>query len=855
MFQPCKSQARSELRRVIKPSFISLPRMNFKRPGLALPPAWALSLAIFFWLSATCGIAPAAESAAATPAPPGGAAQSFHGYNVRAYVVQGKAILASNLLASLFSKYTGTNVGLTEILHAASDLETQYRHEGYPQMNIVIAPRRITNGVVTLSAFPGATPQIVVAGRRFLVSTNGLELTEYPPPGASEINTNQFPPFPRPGRPATPEEMARAYAALAREMADLTAQERDTRIHVVATNAGPRFAVNSYQVVGNTVLTPATISMILTNIDGAYGTNVSLDGIRTAATRLQEAYRARGFVTVAVTLPPQKLTNATVLIQVTEGRLAAIVVKGNRFYSYENVMRAVPSLHTNMILNGQVFQAELNRANADQNRQIYPVVEAGPDPGTTELTLNVKDRVPIHGKVDLDNQSSPGTPTLRVNASAVYDNLWQHDNSLGIQYGFSPEEYKGGKQWDFYDQPLVANYSAFYRLPLGNPSSIQEAIAESSGGFGYDEATRKFNLPPASGVPELNFYASRSTIDTGVNLLSSKSLYNTNGNSLVEDTMQQDVTINNDLGFRLTAPLPASANFHSALSGGVDYKTYDLLSAKTNNFILTGQEIVYIGTGYTNTVTSINRSPVPLTENNLEYLPLALRYDGGWRDRLGQASFGVGLSANVWYSALTTISSSSTVSTTNSSGVVSNLTRLRVTSYHGLKSLQQISASAESGGHWVILNPSFSHTFELVTNWVTTFRADGQWSSEPLISNEQFGSGGVNSVRGYHEGEVFGDTGWHVSLEQQTPPYLVGTVFGRTPLIVRGTAYMDFATTYLLDPQGRPAATSLWGLGVGGVASIGAHWQARLLLSLPLLDSPTIEAFQPYFNFMLTGQF
>ena len=159
--------------------------------------------------------------------------------------------------------------------------------------------------------------------------------------------------------------MARAYAALARQMADLTAQERDTRIHVVTTNAGPRFTVNNYQIVGNTILSPATICTLLTNIDGAFGTNVSLDGIRAAATQLQLAYRARGFVTVAVTLPPQKLTNATVKIQVTEGRLAAIVVKGNHFFSYNNVMRALPSLRTNLILNSQVFQAELNRANAD----------------------------------------------------------------------------------------------------------------------------------------------------------------------------------------------------------------------------------------------------------------------------------------------------------------------------------------------------------------------------------------------------------------------------------------------------------------------------------------------------------
>jgi len=825
--------------------------------GLPCLPAMVMSLAVF-WLSVNCENARAAEPVATASGAAEMETNATPGYNVQTYVVQGKPLLTPDLLASLFSKYTGTNVSLQEIMHAASDLETEYRHEGYPLMNIAIAPKRIANGIVTLNAFPGAVAQIVVAGRCYLV---GSKLAANPPMVASggqpnsavaaSATTNQIPVLHQLNRPATPEEMARAYAALAEEMSDISARERDTRIHVVSTNTGPRFAVENYQVEGNTLLSPATMAMVLTNIDGAYGTNVTLTGIRRAATELLAAYRARGYVTVDVTLPPQKLTNATVKIHVTEGRLVAIDVKGNHsyYFSSNNVMRALPSLHTNMILNGQIFQAELNRANADQDRQISPVLEPGPDPGTSLLTLNVQDRLPFHAKMDLDNQNSPGTPILRLNTSAIYDNLWQEENSLGVQYGFSPEEYKTGKQWNFYDLPQVANYSAFYRMPLGNPSSMEDALESSPGSFGYDEATHKFNLPPASGQPELNFFASRSTIDTGVTTGPLKTLFTTKTTN-EDDTVvtnsqlrtlepQQDITINNDVGGRLTIPLPASSDFHSSLSAGVDYKTYQVASSATNIFYLGVIETAYNTPPVTIPVTSTNYSPVPYTVKYLKYLPVSLHYDGGWRDALGVASFGLGLSANLWFSSVTTIGDSPTN-----------------TSYtRGVKSLQQITGSKESTGHWIILNPSFSHTFQIVTNWVTTIRADGQWSSEPLISNEQFGAGGVNSVRGYHEGEVFGDTGWHASLEQETPPFVVGTVYGHTPLTLRGTAYMDFADTFLLDPQGRPSHTALWSVGIGGVASIGSHWQARLLLSIPLLNSPTVNAYEPYFNFMLTGQF
>src|SRR5205085_3779505 len=159
---------------------------------------------------------------------------------------------------------------------------------------------------------------------------------------------------------------------------------------------------------------------------------------------------------------------------------------------------------------------ELDRANANQDRQIYPEMQPGPLPNTTELVMKVKDRLPLHAKSEMNNQSSPGTPELRINSSGVYNNLWQLEHSLGVQYSFSPQDFKAGDQWNFYDLPLVANYSAFYRMPLAKPEPLENVITTQPGTFGYDEGSRKFRLPAASGLPEFNVYASRSTIDTGV---------------------------------------------------------------------------------------------------------------------------------------------------------------------------------------------------------------------------------------------------------------------------------------------------------------------------------------------------
>ena len=700
-------------------------------------------------------------------------------FNVQQYIVLATKVLSTNQPKADLSQYTGTNVAVAELVQAASDLQLQYAAAGSPGVSVAIAADRITNGIVTLNVFRALTPQILVSGKRY---------------------TNSLP------------AIAAALAA--------SRGESSTNAPAKSPARASGFVVRAYEIIGDTLLSTNTLMGIFAK---RVGTNVTVADIKQAASDLQMEYRNRGYPTVAVSIPQQQLTNGIVKIRVFEGVLSDIVVSGNHHFSSNNVMRAMPSLQQGMLLNGPIFQAELDRANANQDRQIYPELEPGEQPNTTRLRLEVKDRVPLHAKTELDNQSSPGTPELRVNSSAVYNNLWQLEHSIGAQYSFSPEQFKGGDQWSWYDRPMVANYSAFYRAPLASPENVNEAITAKPGAFGYDEATRRFRLPPSSGQAELNLYASRSTIDTGVETIANRSVTNIPGVlSIREQDVQQDLTINNDVGLRLTLPTANVFSFRSSLSGGLDLKDYDLTSHKTNNFFFAITTVD--PQGRTNTVTSTVPSKVPTTHKPATYLPLALHWEGVERDAYGSTTLGLGTSINLWFS-----------------GSRSNM--------------QNISGSPLTTGQWAIFSGSFSRDQVIYTNWILTVRGDGQWANEPLISNEQFGVGGVNTVRGYREGQVFGDAGWHITLEQKTPPHVIGMAADRTPLMIRGSVYTDYGQALLFDPNGRKGLVSLWGAGFGAVASLGTHWEARLLCSWPLLSAGGIEAYQPRFDFALTAQF
>ena len=583
-----------------------------------------------------------------------------------------------------------------------------------------------------------------------------------------------------------------------------------------AASPAPTFEVRHYEIRGSTLISDAVLAGIFTN---AVGPKVSLDRIHQALAELQLAYRERGFVTAGVSLPQQQLTNAIVKVQVTEGTLAEINVLGNRHFSSNNVRRALPSLRTNAFLNSHVLQRELDRANANADRQIYPNLAPGPDPGTSALNLKVKDRLPAHGRFDLNNYNTPNTPDLRMNLAGQYNNLWQREHQIGAQYGFTPGSYKDGDV-AFYDQPLIAYYSAYYRLPLGGAAALQDAITAKSADFGYSEATRQFRLPAQSGRPDVTVYASRSSSDTAIQYGPQQIVTQSPLLTIVSQDSGQDLTVNANVGARFVMPLPETPERRLAFSAGLDWKGYELSSYNTNNF--------YIRTVVTNEqgsqiIETRVASPQPTRENALSYLPLTVGFDVAWRDLVSSTTLSVSGSYNLLTGDATEQD-------------FSNL----------------LTNAASSFGK---LNLSLTHEQKLGRGWSALLRAGGQVSFGPLISNEQFALGGMGTVRGYHEGEDYGDSGWFVSLEPRTPLVDLGMVDGKLPMWVRASAFVDYGERYLEEPlPGLKPRAGLWGVGCAVSANVGNRFDVRLALGVPLLDTPTTCAGNPRILFTVGTQ-
>ncbi len=102
----------------------------------------------------------------------------------------------------------------------------------------------------------------------------------------------------------------------------------------------------------------------------------------------------------------------------------------------------------------------------------------------------------------------------------------------------------------------------------------------------------------------------------------------------------------------------------------------------------------------------------------------------------------------------------------------------------------------------------------------------GQYTTEPLISNEQFALGGADSVRGYLEAEALGDLGFSSALELRTPQ--LAPLLRAHARQAYAYVFYDGGVVSIIDPlpQQQPRSSLRgWGLGLrlAGLAGLDAE--------------------------------
>ena len=131
-----------------------------------------------------------------------------------------------------------------------------------------------------------------------------------------------------------------------------------------------------------------------------------------------------------------------------------------------------------------------------------------------------------------------------------------------------------------------------------------------------------------------------------------------------------------------------------------------------------------------------------------------------------------------------------------------------------------------------VLGLSLSHR-EPLGRWTASVRVQGQFADSPLVPAEQVVYGGLDSVRGYFEGEQSGDLGAALRLELISPAWQPGE-----RLSLRAQTFYDVAALQRLQPlPSEDASKSLASVGFGLKLETGFGLQGALQWAHVLRDS------------------
>ncbi|MES1999207.1 MAG: POTRA domain-containing protein [Pseudomonadota bacterium] len=497
--------------------------------------------------------------------------------------------------------------------------------------------------------------------------------------------------------------------------------------------ASRHFNVMEYQVAGNTVLPTLAIEQAVYPWLGEAKTIADIDQARAS---LEKAYRDAGYLTVLVDIPEQQVEGGIVTLQVTEGRVARTRVVGSHYFSQGRILAKTPELAEGNVPYFPAMQKQIASVNTTADRRVTPVLKPGKTPGTLDVDLNVDDTLPVHGSLELNNRYSANTSPWRISGMLRYDNLWQREHSLALQYQVAPA-----------DVAQSNVLSATYVMPLGTRGNM------------------------------LALYAVRSRSNVAV--LGDLSVLG-NGNIY---------------GVREILPLPSTARLFHSFTLGADYKDF------LESVVLQGADSY--------------KTPI-------SYLAFVLGYSA----TLQQASAQTQANINVNFAP------------------------------RGLGNTPQEfdNKRYKAQPNYVYLKADVTDTRTVFKGYSLVTRLGGQLADMPLVSNEQFGAGGAETVRGYLEAEALGDNAVFGSLEIRSPSFAKQLPDSIDEL--RVLAFTDGAVLRVIDPL--PAQDSSFVLssaGVGVRLKAVRHLTSALDVAWPFKSTVNTRSGEPRVHFKLFYEF
>lgn len=484
-----------------------------------------------------------------------------------------------------------------------------------------------------------------------------------------------------------------------------------------------RFTVDRFVVEGENPLSDHKTKAALTPFLGEHD---GLESLEEAAKALEETLKDNGYTFHRVLIPPQKLKDGRVKLNVLAFRLGDVTVEGHSWFSEENVRRSLPLLQKGRSINTRKIARMLQVVNDHPAKKTAVFMRQGEIPETVDTRVQVREGKPYQFFSSFTNTGDPDTGRTRLSLGLQHSNLFDRDHAATVSYTTSPEFVSD-----------VTQVGIHYRIPVYQLSSV------------------------------VSLFFSHSEVDQG----------------LIADFF--DVSGKGDFG-----------------GGSIEY-TLIPVGVYSHKLSLGFQDRLFENdTAFESTTIGLD----------VRSRPVNLRYTGRVERAEGIGTFYI-------------------------DGVVN----ARSGNNNDNVAYDAVREGAET--NWKALRYGADLDMVLPKKWRLRAKLSGQQADQALIPGEQFGIGGVRSVRGFDEREVTGDTGQQISTEVWTPSL---------PYNLRLVGFLDAGYVRLdTPPPGGTPDEFISGTGIG----VRWFWKDKFSLSVDaavaLDGTPETDSGDEKFHFSL----
>jgi hemolysin activation/secretion protein len=203
------------------------------------------------------------------------------------------------------------------------------------------------------------------------------------------------------------------------------------RAQEITLSGAGKIWIKAVRITGNHSIGAEELELI---VKSYVGKELDLAELKSIADLITEEYQRKGYTLARAYIPAQEIKDGIVEIAVLEGRVGEIAVRGNKHYSTDFIKSGFAPVLQEGIIRQSALEKALLLLNENTDLKAKAVLQAGEEPGTTDIVVHVEDRLPLHLALDYNNFGSTFVSRNRFGAELTLSKfLFIEGSSLSVR--------------------------------------------------------------------------------------------------------------------------------------------------------------------------------------------------------------------------------------------------------------------------------------------------------------------------------------------------------------------------------------------------------------------------------------